>query len=172
MKGDTRIRTAFERDAKALSLKPSIGLGTAVTRVRLLDGYACEIEDGEWSFRADMSEKSGGTATGPNPGVFGRAALGSCLTMTYAAYAAKHGMPLSGLEVEVQGDYDARGFHNIDDVEPGYVQVRYVVTVESDAAEDDIMRWLDEADAHCDFLFVFAKPQNVRRDVRVVSQRS
>src|SRR5688500_167166 len=89
-----RIRLTFERNAKALALRPAFGQGTAVTKVRLVDGLACEIEEGPWKLTADMSEKSGGKNSAPNPGIFGRAALGSCLAMGYAQWAARLGVPI------------------------------------------------------------------------------
>jgi uncharacterized OsmC-like protein len=86
------IKTILDRNAKALELRPIIGQGTAVTKVRLTEGLACEIEEGAWNLKADMSEKSGGANTGPNPGVLGRAALGSCLAIGYAMWAARRGV--------------------------------------------------------------------------------
>jgi len=167
-----RIRTTFERSVKALTLRPAMGQGTAVTKVRVRDGMTCDIEDGRWSLVADLSEKSGGTGAGPDPGVLGRAALGSCLAMSYAKWAAARGVPISGVEVEIQADYDARGEYGIEDVSPGYLEVRYVVTVESAAPEEEILSLLDEADTYTPWLDVFARPQELRRDVRVVAPRS
>lgn len=167
MEGEERVRTAFERNAQALRLRSSLGRGTAVTRVRLREGLTCEIEEGRWKFVADMGPKSGGSDEGPNPGVLARAALGSCLAMGYMMWATRLGIPLSSLEVEVHADYDSRGYHGVNDVKPGYSQIRYVVSIESDATEERIMNLLDEADAHSDFLNVFAEAQDVRREVRI-----
>jgi hypothetical protein len=58
-------------------------------------------------------------------------------------------VPIDSLEVEVQADYDVRGELGVsDDVRPGYTAIRYVVSVSSPAALDDIHRWLDTADRH------------------------
>jgi uncharacterized OsmC-like protein len=171
MKGEEKIRTAFERNAKALSLRPAIGQGTAVTRVRLKEGLTCEVEDGKWKLTVDMAEKSGGDNSGPNPGVLGRATLGSCLAIGYTMWAARLGIPLERLEVEVQADYDSRGYHGVDNVTPGYKQIRYIVSIESPAPEAEIIRFLDLADSYSDFLHVFAKPQDVRREVRITVPR-
>ena len=169
MKGEEKIKRAFERNARAMSLRPSIARGTAVTRVRVTEGVTCEIEDGPWRLTADLGEKSGGDDRGPNPGVLGRASLGTCLAASYVMWAAKLGVPLAGLEVEIQADYDGRGYHGVDDVPPGYEEIRYVVSVVSDAPEDEVMRMMDESDAHCDFLHVFSEPQTVRREVRLTT---
>jgi uncharacterized OsmC-like protein len=162
-----KIRTAFERNAKALSLRPSLGQGTAVTTVRMREGLTLEVEESPWKFTVDMGTKSGGNNAGPNPGVLARGALGTCLAVSYILWAAKRGLPLRSLEVEVQTDYDARGYHSVSDVRPGYKGIRYIVRVESDAPEAEVMRMLDEADAHCDNLFLFADAQSITRQVQL-----
>jgi len=162
-----RIRVTFERNAKALALRPAFGQGTAVTRVRLREGLACEIEEGPWAFAVDMSEKSGGNNSAPNPGVFGRAALGSCLAIGYMQWAAKLGVPISELEVEVQADYDSRGMYGVNGQKPGYGEIRYVVRIASDAPHGDVLHVLNEADTHSDYLYVFREPQRVIRHVHI-----
>ncbi|HUE84873.1 MAG TPA: OsmC family protein [Vicinamibacterales bacterium] len=144
-----QIRSAIERNVKAVTLRPSIGQGTAVTKARLSDGLTCEIQEGPWKLVAGMTEKYGGTNEGPNPGVFGRAALGSCLVIGYAMWAARLGVPLESLEIEVHATYDVRGELGVsDDVRPGYSEIRYIVTVASSAPAEDIERWLDIADKY------------------------
>lgn len=160
-----RIRTAFERNAKAVSLRPSVGQGTAVTTVRLREDLTCEIEDGAWSLTADMSESYGGNARGPDPGVLGRAGLGSCLAMGYAQWAARRNVPIHGLTVEIEADYDARGELGVDDdVSPAYSEVRVVVTVESEAPEAEVCDVLSEAEEHSPWLTVFEEPVRVVRE--------
>lgn len=162
-----RIRTACERQAQAMRLRPSIARGTASTRVRVEHGFRCAIEEGPWKLVADMAEKHGGAGAGPNPGVLGRAALGSCLAMSYTMWAARLGVPIAALEIEIQADYDARGSYGVDSVAPGYNEVRYVVTIESPAPESEILALLDQADEHTPYLDIFRHPQAVRRQVRV-----
>ena len=58
------IRTAVERSARAVELRPSVGQGTAATKVRLRDALACEVEDGPWKFMVGMTEKYGGSNAG------------------------------------------------------------------------------------------------------------
>ena len=167
-----QIRQTFERNAKAMALRPSVGQGTATTKVALRDGLTCDVEDGAWKLTVDMSAKSGGDGRGPDPGVYGRTALGSCLAIGYTLWAAKRGVTFTRLEVVVQADYDSGAYHGVADVPPGYRQVRYTVTVESDAPEADVLRVLDEADAHSPYRDTFARAIDVRREVRIASHRS
>lgn len=166
-----KLKTVLERNAQALQLRPAIGKGTGKTTVRLRPGLKCEIEDGPWKLTAGVSENSGGTNAGPDPGTFGRGALGSCLAMNYANWAAKLDVPIEAVEVEVEGDYDVRGFYGLADLPAGYLEVRYRVKIESAASEEAIHRVLDEADAHCPWFDIFRRPQNLKRIVELASPK-
>lgn len=167
-----RVRAAFERRAQAVSARPAVGQGTAVTTVRVLDGLACEVEEGDWHFAVDMGEKGGGSGTGPNPGVLGRAALGSCVAMSIVRWAAHLDIPLTCVEVEVQADYDARGEYGVDETPPGYSEVRTIVTIESEAPEAEVCRLLDLAERHTPYVDVFRRAIPVKREVWIARRRT
>jgi len=163
-----KIKVAIERSIKALTLKPSLGLGTGKSKTRIKNGLTCEIREGNWKFLADMPESVGGNAQGPTPGVYGRAALGSCLAIGYMMKAATMNIPITMLEVEVQADYDDGALLGTSNVAPGYLEVRYTITIESDAAEQDILKMIDDADHHSPYLDVFSRGQNCKREVHII----
>jgi len=168
MSSTTFIKTAFERSAKAISLKPSIGTGTGSSRARIINGLTCEFTEGPWRFVADMPAQAGGNAQGPTPGVYGRGALGSCLAIGYMMYAAKMGVPIESLEVQVEADFnDGALFGVIDDIDPGYSEVRYTVTVVSSAPKEEVMKVIDEGDKHSPYLDVFSRGQKCIRQVQI-----
>jgi len=159
------IRKAFGRAVQVLTSRPQIGRKTDITRVRVGDGLTCEIEDGPWKMTADLATKAGGNGAGPTPGTFGRAALGSCLAISYVMWAAYLDIPLTHVEVEVQTDSDVRGMYGVGEVAAGYTAVRYVVTIESTASCQDILRLLDTAEQHSPYVEVFRRPQHLQRAV-------
>jgi len=162
------IRTALERNVKAVTLRPSVGQGTAITRVHLRDGLACDITEGTWALTAGMTEKYGGTNAGPNPGVLGRAALGACLSLGYGMWAARLGVPITTLDVEVQADYDVRGELGADAaVRPGYQAIRYIVSITSPAPEDEVRHMVETADRHSSWRDVIANPVPLTRELRI-----
>jgi uncharacterized OsmC-like protein len=170
MKGTEQVREALERSVKAVTLRPAVGQGTAVTKVRLLPGLGCEAVEGPWRLTVGMTEKYGGKNAGPNPGVYGRTALGSCLAIGYAMWAARLGVPLDALEVEIHADYDARGELGVsDDVRPGYSAIRYVVRVESPAPEADVRRALDTAERYSSYRDDFANPVPLSRELHITA---
>lgn len=167
------IRTAIERNVRAVSLRPSVGQGTATTKVTWREGLTCDVEEGPWKLVVGMTEKYGGSNAGPNPGVYGRAAVGSCLAIGYMMWASRLEIPVRSLEVEVQADYDVRGELAVEDsVRPGYTRMRYIITIDSDAPEADVMRLLDTADRYSSWRDDLANPVPMEREVRMVSART
>ena len=163
------IKDALERNVRLIEARPSVGQGTAVTKVTLNPGLACDVEDGPWKFSVGMTEKYGGLNNGPNPGVYGRAALGSCLAMGYGMWAARLEIAIRSITVEIRAKYDVRGELGIDEaVRPGYADIVYAVTVDSDAPESDVIRLLDVADRHSSWLDDLRNPIPLSREVRIV----
>jgi uncharacterized OsmC-like protein len=141
--------------------------------VTLNPGLACDVEDGRWKFSVGMTEKYGGLDNGPNPGVYGRAALGSCLAIGYGMWAARLEIPIRSLTVEIRAKYDVRGELGVDEsVRPGYADIVYVVTVDSDAPEADIIRLLDTADRHSSWLDDLRNPVPLSREVHIIREQS
>ncbi len=151
-----------------LALKPTRGHLTGVTKARIVDGLSCEIEDGSWKLAADMPLKAGGDETAPTPGTLGRGALASCIAISISMWAARMGVPVDALEVEVQADFDVRGELGVDeDVPPGYQEIRYLVSIDSPASEDAVAELLETAERHSPYVDVFARAQTLSRVLRL-----
>ena len=166
MTDTARIRAAFERNATAVFLRPAVGQKTYITKVRVRNGLTCDIEEGSWRLTADLTAKCGGNEAGPTPGTLGRGALGSCLAISYMMWAARLGIPLAHVAIEVHADADARGLYGVDNVPAGYTNVRYVVSLTSPAPKADILHVLDTAEAHSPYIDVFRREQVLQRLVR------
>ncbi|MBK8089336.1 MAG: OsmC family protein [Chitinophagaceae bacterium] len=173
IKETEKIKNALERCKKAFTLKPAMGRDTAVSKVRMVNGLSCEVSEGNWKFSVDMPEGIGGSNTAPTPGVYGRAALGSCLAIGYMMKAAELNIPVKNLEVEVQADFDDGALLGTADktIPPGYLEVRYTITIESDAPEEKIMQMLDDGDVHSPYLDVFSRAQKCVRKINIVSAK-
>lgn len=170
---DHELKELIERNVKAVSLRPAIGKHTGRTQVRLKPGLVCEVTDGQWTLTVGTGPASGGNNAGPSPGTLGRGALASCLAIGYASWAARLDVPIDDLTIEVEADYDVRGELGISDaVPPGYTEVRYIVTVVSRAPEADVIRMIDTADRYSPYRDVFARANEMRRELRVVEPAS
>lgn len=162
-----RIRTALERNARAVSLRPSLGQKTIKTMVRVVEGLHCEVEEGRWTVTVDASDKSGGTGAGPDPGALSRSALGACLAMGYVSWAARLQVPLDSVEVELHSDFDARGQYGEPGIRPGHSEIRYHVRISSSASPEAVQDVVDKADSASMVLDVFANPQKMVRNLEI-----
>jgi len=160
-------KEAFERSKQALAMKPSLGLKTATCKVRIVDGYTCEVEEGRWKIIADLSEKVGGNAKGPDSGVLGRAAFGSCAAIGYMQWAAVLGIQLSSVEVVVESDYDHGGYYGTNDSSAGPKEVRYKVTIQSDAPKSQVIALIEKADKHSPLHDLFTRAIPLKREIEI-----
>lgn len=160
------LKNSFKRVKKLLTIKPEKGQYTTTTKVRVRDGTTCEIEHKHWTFTADVGEMEGGNDAGPGPSVLERGALGSCLAIGYAKWAAWLDIPIDNIEVEVEADVDARGAYGLDGIDPGYQGLRYRVLIDSPASEKEILNMIEQADRHSPVLMDFKNPMDIEREVR------
>lgn len=135
--------------------------GTAETGIR------AEIRIGGHTLVADEGPALGGEQAGPNPVEYALAALLSCQVITYRVWAAKLGVPLDGITVDVEGDLDVRGFLGFDDaVRPGFGDVRVRVTLDGPAGPQRYRELAAAVDAHCPVLDLFRNPTPVTTEIR------
>lgn len=165
------LKDSFKRVKKLLTIKPEKGQYTTTTKVRVRDGTTCDIEHKHWTFTADIGEMEGGNDAGPGPSVLQRGALGSCLAIGYAKWAAWLDVPIDGIEVDVEADVDARGTYGLDGIEPGYQALRYRVYIDSPASEKAIMNVIKKADAHSPILMDTKKPVPIEREVTIMNKQ-
>ena len=159
------IKNKFIRTQKALTLKPSLGISTGISKTRIVNGLTAETREGDWVFRADMPKQVGGNATASSPGALGRAAIGSCLAIGYMLWASRLDVPIDNLEVEIQADYDDGALFDTSDNFPGYLEVRYLVRIESPASREEIEHLVDIGDKHSPYLDVFSRAQSCVRQL-------
>jgi uncharacterized OsmC-like protein len=164
------LKTALERHIKAIKLRPSAGRGTATTTVKIRSGVTCDVADGGWKLVADEGPGDGGAGLGPDPGVFGRAALGTCLAMGYVIWSTHLGVTFDSVEVVVEADYDAVGMYGVDDsVPPGWGAIRYSVKISSAAPEERVREVVEFADRHSPLLDDFRRPVPVTRELQITA---
>lgn len=169
MATEKTLHSIVERAAAAVTLRPAIGQGTDTTTVRLRNGTTCDVEEGPWQLTADLTPELGGSDEHPGPGFLLRAALGTCFVQTAALWAAKFGVSINHLDVEVEANHDARGLLGVDGAAPRFTGLRYRITAESTAPKDDVRRVLDAARAHSPVHDSLEHAFTIERDVHIVA---
>ncbi|EJN59109.1 OsmC family protein [Halogranum rubrum] len=142
---------ALEGAIGAISDDPSAGMFTfkaetewqnalkCVTTVNEFDQAGESIHTQTFTLQGDEPEQILGERTAPNAVEHLLAALGSCLSVGYAANAAAMGIELESLRFEMDGDVDLRGFLGIsENVRPGYDSITCSVYIDADATEAEL----------------------------------
>lgn len=130
---------AFDATRLAVAEDPEAGQGSFTTVTEWVDGARAHTTARSFAIDTDEPEPLGGTDEGVDPMELLLAAVGTCLQIGWVTQAAKRDIDLQGLRIEVEGDYDLRGYLDLDEeVRPGFSQLRYTVEVEADATDEEL----------------------------------
>ncbi|WP_436345120.1 OsmC family protein [Natronorubrum sp. FCH18a] len=137
-----------------------------VTTIDDFDQAGEQITTRTFEIEGDEPEQILGERTAPNAVELLLAALGSCLSVGYAAHAAAMGIELEELRFELEGDIDLRGFLGIaDDVRAGYNAVTCTAYVETDASADELAELRDRVETTSPVMDVIANAVPLETDV-------
>jgi len=169
MDSQKEIKNKFNRNVKALTLKPNLGFGKKVSTTRITNNLSCEIIEGDWKLKTDMPKQLGGSASAPTPGVFGRAALGGCLATGYMMWASYLDIVIDSLEIRIEADYEDGAMFGVSDLPAGYFEVRYDIKIKSPHSRKEIEDFLNIADKHSPYLDVFSRAQTCVRQLELIN---
>lgn len=126
---------AFDATRAAVEADHTVGAGSFKTVTEWVDGARARTTARSFAIETDEPSPLGGTDRAVDPMELLLAAVGTCLTIGWVTQAAKRGIDFRDLRIEVEGDYDLRGYLGIDETRPGYGAVRYSVLVDTDASD-------------------------------------
>lgn len=90
------------------------------------------------------------------------AALAGCLTTGIATNASLFDIPIDALEIEMEADVDLRGLFGHDkSVRSGFSDIRYTVTIQSPASEEQVRKCKETIDRKSPAADTIANPVNV-----------
>ncbi|WP_338728317.1 OsmC family protein [Haladaptatus sp. DJG-WS-42] len=117
------------------------------TRVSDFDHAGETIDSEEFVIESDEPTQLLGERSAPNPAELLLAALGSCLTVSYAAHGAALGVQLESLRFEFEGDIDLRGFLGLaDDVRNGFDEIEVTTHLEADGTAEELAELREAAE--------------------------
>jgi putative redox protein len=130
---------AYDATRAAVETDPETGLGSFRTVTDWVDGARARTTARSFSIETDEPSPLGGTDKAVDPMELVLAAVGTCLTIGWVTHAARRGLDFRDLRIEVEGDYDLRGYLGVgDETRPGFGRLRYTVHVDTDASETDL----------------------------------
>ena len=130
---------------------PEMGKTVWKAETRWKQGFQSEArmakpDGGTHTVPMDEPEALGGGGTAPNMVEQVLGAYGCCLITGYVAQAGLRGVELKGVDIEVEGDLDLRGFLGLsEDVTPGYSEVRAKISLDAPGATPEQIKEIHDA---------------------------
>jgi putative redox protein len=125
---------AYDSTKAAVAADPATGTGSFTTITTWEDGARARTTARSFSIETDEPSPLGGTDKAVDPMELVLAAVGSCLTIGWVTGAARRGVEFRSLRIDVSGDFDLRGYLDLDEnVRPGFSGLSYAVHVDTDA---------------------------------------
>jgi uncharacterized OsmC-like protein len=141
-----QLRDLYVRRAGAMEKRPRFARASGLARVRLGDGFLCEVEAPGSLLLADLPPEEGGAGAAPAPSELMRAALAACLATSYRLWAARLDVPIDGVVLDILCEQDLRGQLGIsEEVAVGWQRLVVAVALTSRAPEADLRRVVETA---------------------------
>ena len=110
----------------------------------------CKVETGKALVEAGLHPATGGSGVAACSGDMLLEALAACAGVTFGAVATALGVPISGGQVQVEGDLDFRGTLGVAKNAPvGFRDIRLHFHLESDAPPEQVAKVLDLTERYC-----------------------
>ena len=140
--------------------------GGTMTQVTLSEWYAggnkMTPRPRRFTIMVDEPTDLGGADAAPFPPEVLLAALAGCVTNATATNAALFGVPLDGIDMELEAHLDARGFLGHDkSVRNGITDINYTITIKSPAPEDKVRKCKETIDRKSAIRDTLANPVNI-----------
>lgn len=146
----TGIRQSIENAVGYLTEHPDEARYTdSFARAKLGDSLSVTVMGpGGEHITTDMPAGIGGKGESPSPGWLFRASIASCVAVTIGMEAAREGITLDSLEVEVDSESDDRGILGMDpSVPPGPLATRIRIRAAAAGVEPERLREILEVGA-------------------------
>jgi uncharacterized OsmC-like protein len=172
---DINLEKLKETDA-AIRQNPGLEKLTVKAKSTWCRGTTTQVTLSEWyaggnrmtaparrfTITVDEPADLGGGDRAPFPPEVLLAALAGCVTNATATNAALFGVPIDGIEMDLEAHIDARGFMGHDkSVRNGITDINYTITIQSPASEDKVRKCKETIDRKSAVRDTLANPVNI-----------
>ena len=168
MKSSTEIGEAQARAMRVYERRPDKALSSMSIDARIEGGLACTITDGTREVIVDMPEPVGGDSMGPTPGFHARAAVAGCVAIGIKMTAAREGIELKSVNVNVGMDFDDSAVFAMGENTAAPLKTIISIDLESDTGEAELKAMVDRALASDTYFLALRDPQVVETRLKVV----
>ena len=111
---------------------------TSTSKGFRVGGQNVERNPEEYKMQYDFPNQLSGQGKGLTVCEYCMGSLAACLTQTIVAHATSKGIQIDGINIDVEGDVDLRGFTGIsNDIRPGAQEFRVNMNIKSNSASKE-----------------------------------
>jgi uncharacterized OsmC-like protein len=141
---------------------PESACVTLRAKGRVGEGISCKVDTGKALVEAGLHPATGGTGQAACSGDMLLEALVACSGVTLNAVATALGLNLRDAEIEAEGDLDFRGTLGVSkEVPVGFQKIRLLVTLDTDASEEEVATLLRLTERYCVVLQTLKNPPEI-----------
>jgi uncharacterized OsmC-like protein len=142
--------------------QPEAAMATLRAMGSLNEGLTCKVETGKAAVLAGLHPATGGTGHAACSGDMLLEALVACAGVTLNAVATALSIGLRDATIKAEGDLDFRGTLGISkEVPVGFHSIRLIVSLETDATDEQIATLLRLTERYCVVLQTLRRPPEV-----------
>ncbi len=130
----------FNKIINIVRENPELGKNTYRVKTLWRGGTKSQTKIRDFTVNSDVPETLTGSNSGPTPPELTLASYGACLAEGYAVHASLLGIEIEDMEVEVEGDTDARGYFGLSEDKTGYQDIRAKVHLKTNAKEEELQK--------------------------------
>jgi uncharacterized OsmC-like protein len=165
MNRDEKIRVSVERISDVFRKKPSSAFNTKRATGRIEDGLVCQARQDGYTATMDMPEAIGGDGSAPSPGFHIRVGLVGCIAVGIKLTAAREGLDIGAINVDVEMDFDDAAMIGVSDNTAAPLETRVTITIESQAAWEEVTAMVDRALERDPYFIAFRDAQPLKTKV-------
>lgn len=161
MSTSTEIRAAQDRVAEAFRRKPSVAFSTVRGGASVADGLLCHYRQDSHEAAMDMGTVLGGTGVAPTPGFYFRAAIAGCAAIGIKMTAAREGMDVEAINVDIEMDFDDSALLGMGTNPAAPLETRLVISLKGREDAKTLKAMVDRALAADPFFLALRDSQKV-----------
>jgi len=162
MNRNEQIRIAVERVSDVFRKKPSAALNTKRASGTVEHGLVCHARQDGYTATMDMPEPIGGEGSAPSPGFHIRVGLVGCIAIGVKLTAAREGLDIDRIDVEVEMDFDDAAMIGVSDNTAAPLEMRITISIESAAPWKDVEAMVGRALERDPYFIAFREAQPMK----------
>jgi uncharacterized OsmC-like protein len=169
MDDNSRIRTAQQRVVGVFRRKPTAALSTMRASGHLDAGLLCTVRQDRHEAAMDMGAVLGGGDAAPSPGFYIRAGLIGCIAIGIKMTAAREGIQVDSVDVDVEMDFDDSAMLGMGANSAAPLSTRITISLDSPVLAGTVESMVGRALAADPFFLALRDPQSVATTIIIRS---